>query len=395
MKNGSGRIEPLTIEEAVRRGEAVGVHPDLARLNVYRVLLHHPDLAKAITGLLVMLLYKGRELDPRLRELAIMRIAWVTGSAYEWAQHWRFALNVGLPAGDVVAVRDWREAACFGESDRAVLTAVDEVLKDGAVSRETLGRCLTLLGSPRQALELVGAIGNWCLFSHLLRTLRIPLEKDLAWWPPDGREPVPAKLGYRGGDAGREGADGNVRIPLLSTEAAARIAGEHGIETGQAQRGPFRMLLHHPAMAAAMDRLLKRLLYEGLLEPRIRELIIMRLAWSTGSACEWARHVPFCARVGVSDADLLAVRDWQSSESFDAAERAALAAVDDVLASGAVSDETWADCAAAFPDVKHRIELVVAIGNWRMYSQFLRSTAVPLEPTDALWHPDGKAPEPT
>ena len=39
--------------------------------------------------------------------------------------------------------------------------------------------------------KLVIAIGNWRLFSALLRSLDVPLEDGVAPWPPDGRAPTP------------------------------------------------------------------------------------------------------------------------------------------------------------------------------------------------------------
>lgn len=82
----------------------------MAPLSVYRALLKHPQLAAAVNHLLTMLLFSGNKLDVRLRELLIMRIGWVTGSMYEWTQHWRFAERVGLPSEGVLAVRDWRNS---------------------------------------------------------------------------------------------------------------------------------------------------------------------------------------------------------------------------------------------------------------------------------------------
>jgi len=61
-----------------------------AELSVFQIALKDPVVAEAMAGLLVALLENGR-LDPRLRELAIMRIGWTTNSVYEWTQHWRIA----------------------------------------------------------------------------------------------------------------------------------------------------------------------------------------------------------------------------------------------------------------------------------------------------------------
>ena len=193
------RIAPLSVEEAVARGGEVRIHPDLARLEVMRALLHHPPLAKAIQTLLIMLLYKGRLLDERLRELLIMRIAWRTGSLYEWTQHWRVARDLGMGEADILGVRDWRSFAGYGRPERAVLAAVDETLDTGAVSPGTMAECLEILGSPAQGIELLAAIGNWRMFSQLLRTLRVPLEDGVAAWPPDGAMPPEPRIGVAGG----------------------------------------------------------------------------------------------------------------------------------------------------------------------------------------------------
>ena len=69
------------------------------------------------------------------------------------------------------------------------MAATDEVLTDGAISRATWDQCEQHLGSARELIELVVAIGNWRMFSGLLRSLEVPLDDDLASWPPDGIAP--------------------------------------------------------------------------------------------------------------------------------------------------------------------------------------------------------------
>jgi alkylhydroperoxidase family enzyme len=211
-------------------------------------------------------------------------------------------------------------------------------------------------------------------------------------WPPDGLIPPTPRFAVRGGSAGREGVEGEPLIAPLSPDQAAEVAVAHGIDPARARRGPYRTLLHHPALAVAADGLLQRLLDKGVLEPRIREFVIMRVAWATGSAVEWARHWPYCQRLGIPPETVLALRDWRASGAFDAPARAALAATDETLATGTVGDAAWADVEAVLPTVPERLELVLAIANWRMYSQLLRSAGVPHEPTDEVWAPDGVMP---
>jgi alkylhydroperoxidase family enzyme len=179
----------LSVEDARRAATAAGLPEGLADLNVFRVLLAHPPLARWYSEFLMGLLWEGR-LDPRLRELVIMRLGWATGSAYEWTQHWRIAVGIGVPEADVLGVRDWPRHDGFGPAERAVLAATDETLEHGAVRPETWAACSEHVSDdPAVLLELVSAIGLWRMVAGLLRTVDIPLEDGLEAWPPDGRAP--------------------------------------------------------------------------------------------------------------------------------------------------------------------------------------------------------------
>ena len=186
----SPRIEMLGIDASKAAAAEASIPEAFAELSVFRVLLHHPELAKAITGLLTTLLFRG-SLDTRLRELVIMRIAWVTGSCYEWTQHWRVAIQLGVSEQDLLSVRDWKNAPSLGDAERAVLAATDDTLELGKVRNQTWSALEKQLGDGKELLELVACIGNWRLFSQLLQSLEIPLEDGVEAWPPDGG-PSPA-----------------------------------------------------------------------------------------------------------------------------------------------------------------------------------------------------------
>jgi len=183
------------------------------------------------------------------------------------------------------------------------------------------------------------------------------------------------------------------RIPLLTEEAAAKAADEIGVLPQMAALNIFRALLHRPNLAKAVQDLLVSLLFRGTLDERLRELVIMRLGWETGSVYEWTQHWKVARELGLPEADLLAVRDWRRSDRFDATDRAVLAATDETLADGVISPETWAELQQRIDDPGVLIELVAAIGNWRMISSVLKSLEIPLEDGVALWPPDGKVPE--
>ncbi len=185
----TSRIPLLHTDAARARGKALGLSEQLATLNVFRALLHQEPVATAVANTLTTLLFTGNRLDVRLRELVIMRIGWVTGSCYEWTQHWRVARGLDIAESDLLAVRARREAKCFSDVERAALAATDETLADGHISKRTWERCAQHLAGD-QLVELVIAIGNWNMFSQLLQSLDIPLEDGVAPCPPDGQRPA-------------------------------------------------------------------------------------------------------------------------------------------------------------------------------------------------------------
>ncbi|MEE9279311.1 MAG: carboxymuconolactone decarboxylase family protein [Myxococcota bacterium] len=183
------------------------------------------------------------------------------------------------------------------------------------------------------------------------------------------------------------------RIKRLSVDEAAAAAREVGIAENMAALNIFRVLLHHPPVAKAVHDLLVALLFRSKLDDRLRELVIMRIGWSTASDYEWTQHWRVAReQFGVSDEDLLAVRDWRGSDRFGPAEQAVLAATDEALETGTISPASWAECEAHIGGREELIELVAVIGNWRMISQLLRSLEIPLENGVASWPPDSRRP---
>jgi len=180
------RVPMLAEEEARVIGKKVGVPSTMSGLNVFRTLSRHPNLAGVIAQQLAMLLYRGNELDDRLRELIIMRIGWQTGAMYEWTQHWPIALGVGLTEEQILAVRDPENSTCLGAAERSVISATDDVLNNGSITKESWKACAKFLKTHEERLELVAAICNWNTFSILLKSLNIPLEEGTEAWPPDG-----------------------------------------------------------------------------------------------------------------------------------------------------------------------------------------------------------------
>jgi 4-carboxymuconolactone decarboxylase len=108
------------------------------------------------------------ELDPLLRELAILQVARVTGSEYEWVQHDPIARAVGASPEQVAAIEAGRDDdPAFDEAQSLVLRATRTALDEGAASEQQVAELAERLGA-RQVVELLMVIGQYAAIAMLI-----------------------------------------------------------------------------------------------------------------------------------------------------------------------------------------------------------------------------------
>ena len=181
------------------------------------------------------------------------------------------------------------------------------------------------------------------------------------------------------------------RLPLLDDDAARSAAERMGIDPAYLAQPVWRVLLRRPKLARAVYDVLTDLLFRSRLEARLREMLILRIGWTTGSVFEWSQHWKIATAAGVSPDDLLGVRRPEPGGDRPERDRAALAAVDDVVTGGAVSRATWDRLGDHFDD-DERLEITAIATTWTWISSLLRSLDVPLDEGMAPWPPDGLGP---
>jgi len=182
------------------------------------------------------------------------------------------------------------------------------------------------------------------------------------------------------------------RIDLLDTETAHKAAESVEMITAFADLNIFKALLHRPKTAKALADLLVSLLFGGELDDRLRELVIMRIGWATGSDYEWTQHWSIAQKqFGCSEKDLLELRDWKASGHYGDEEKAVLEVTDQLLETGDASKAAIDHCLTLFGR-NATVELVTAVGAWRLVSKFTKALEIPLEDGINSWPPDGKRP---
>ncbi|MBI3801126.1 MAG: carboxymuconolactone decarboxylase family protein [Deltaproteobacteria bacterium] len=136
-----------------------------------------PDLLQMARRDLMGLLQPGRKLDPKLRELAILRTGIVGDSRFEYSQHLKVARMVGIPEEKLAAIKGWTTSEAFAPVERAVMAATDEILARNLVEDETFAALHKHLSDP-EILELFVVIGLWRMHGLIVRALHLEYDND-------------------------------------------------------------------------------------------------------------------------------------------------------------------------------------------------------------------------
>ena len=150
-------------------------------LNIYRMLANSEAGLKGFIRMGNALLYRC-ELDPVLRELAIIRVGRLSRAAYEVFQHERIGREAGITDDKVAALRDATpEAVAFNDNEKAVLRFADDVVRNVKASDKNLKAVQAFL-SPGAVVELTLTIGYYMMVCRFLETTGVDGEEGQAEW---------------------------------------------------------------------------------------------------------------------------------------------------------------------------------------------------------------------
>ena len=163
-------------------------HPELAEtiakikgarggrlINIYRLMLHSPALAKAWFDLNQAVRY-GTEIDGQCRELAVIRVAILNHVEYVQRAHGpAYALKEGLTPEQVTALADWRPSGLFSDKQRALLAYVDAITRQIDVGDEIFA-ALRAHFTERQTVELTMLIGAYNMLTRFWQALKVDAE---------------------------------------------------------------------------------------------------------------------------------------------------------------------------------------------------------------------------
>lgn len=178
------RIEPLS-EETMNDDQTAMIAPLKERygfaFNVLKTLMHHMPLLNAWNPFAGHVMATS-SLTPRVREIAIMRVGWLTRSEYEWGQHVLMSKPAGLTHDDHLRIIEGAEAPGWNADEQAIITMTDELLRDTIISDQTwssLKKCF----SDQQILDAIFTVGQYNMLAMALNSLGVQREQGVPGFP--------------------------------------------------------------------------------------------------------------------------------------------------------------------------------------------------------------------
>lgn len=155
-------------------------HRDLLarNINLYRLLAHSPRGARSLNTL-ARYIRDGSRLDPRLRQLAILQVGYVTRSAYEYSHHIRISRDFDVSDGDIRAIAEETAGrpSSLDPLAKAVVQAARDLTCNLRVSDSTFAELRQGLDDERLT-DLFITIAYYNALVRLMAALEIDVEDE-------------------------------------------------------------------------------------------------------------------------------------------------------------------------------------------------------------------------
>jgi 4-carboxymuconolactone decarboxylase len=169
------------VEKVAARAREVAEGGLVRPVNLSATLAHNRPISNGIAALSGVY-FDPAIIDPRLRELIILRMGWKTQSAYEFGQHVLAARQVGISDDEIrLTTRPIGEGP-WSPLEAVALRMVDDIQGDDCVS-DAVWSELDALVDDADAIAMVGLACFYRMVAGVLNSLGIQPEPDLPGWP--------------------------------------------------------------------------------------------------------------------------------------------------------------------------------------------------------------------
>ena len=324
--------------------------------NGIKTLLTIPEL---VDGMMPFQNYITREssLSPRHREILILRTGWLLNNEYVWSEHAAIARKAGLTSDQLRRIAQGPDAKGWDVFEATLLRLADQMFRNSSVNDATW-KALAASYDMYHLMDAVMTVTDFTTVSLMYNSLGVQPDEGLV-------DRIPTDIPYRVVVPDRE--------PPLEVARVEPAAGT-GIAIG-------RTFARYPKLATPRSTGSNYVNQKSKLDPRYREMLILRTGWDCQAEYEWAQHVGSVGRAREKGLDPVKLAEGPTAAGWDAFEVVLLNTADELYRDSFVSDRTWNALAARF-DNTMIINALITASNYRMVSMALNALGVQIDPGD-------------
>ncbi len=139
--------------------------------NVYRTMGHSPEVLNAVLRLSKAI---RKDLPPKLRELAYLKVSIVNNCDYSISYHTDAARRVGVSNEQIEAIRMYQESDLFTPEEKTVISFSEQMTRFCRVDNITMNELKALL-SPSQLVVLSATVGLANLNNRFVEAFEVQL----------------------------------------------------------------------------------------------------------------------------------------------------------------------------------------------------------------------------
>lgn len=143
------------------------------------IRLHSPRLAELHKAEAHYLRHETG-LDPKIREVAILVVAREHNSKFEWQQHERVGLRVGLSPETIDVIKHRKPADGLDETEALVIEVGRQLFREHTLSSETFAKARETFGE-QKFIDLLANMGSYAATAIMLAAVdvQVPLDEEI------------------------------------------------------------------------------------------------------------------------------------------------------------------------------------------------------------------------
>lgn len=154
-----------------------GFFKDADKHPVLLTFAHHPKLADLFSQLNIHLLTTST-LPVKQRQIAIMRLAWLSKAIFMWSSHLNTSVTCGLDPEMFEPIKVGADDPYFTEFERTVIRATEELIADHKIG-DANWRLLMQEWSEQQMLDFLFTVGAYTTVAYVMRSTGVQRQPEL------------------------------------------------------------------------------------------------------------------------------------------------------------------------------------------------------------------------